>query len=77
MAETIPTFEIFRGTLSTANVKWLESAEGLAAARDRMNQIASEEPGPYFVFSISLRVSVAAVDTTPGGIPNSSNAGVA
>lgn len=45
-----PNFDIFRG-LPDKNAVWVEAVEGLSAARDRMEQIARDKPGNYFVFS--------------------------
>lgn len=61
----VPFFEIFKGRWGDTRVVWLESVQGLAAAQERMAEIASEKPGPYFVFSISDRLALANVDTTP------------
>jgi hypothetical protein len=45
-----PTFDIFRG-VPEKNAVWIDAAEGLLGARERMEQIARVEPGRYFVFS--------------------------
>jgi hypothetical protein len=47
-----PNFDIFSGWPDEYAV-WVETVEGLAAARDRMAQIAAAKPGRYFVFSRS------------------------
>ena len=61
----VPFFEIFRGHSGDRDAAWLESVQGLSAAEERMKEIASESPGAYFVFSISDRLALASVDTTP------------
>lgn len=43
-------FDIFRGQYLEKDAIWLEAVQGLASARDRMRQIAAENPGPYFVY---------------------------
>ena len=45
-----PTFEVFSGGPDRDAV-WLESVEGFSNARERMEQIAEQKPGQYFVFS--------------------------
>lgn len=60
----MPMFEIFRGHYRDKDVVWLEAAESLAAARGRMEKIAAETPGPYFVFSVHDHLVLATVDTT-------------
>lgn len=42
----------------------MESVKGLAAANERMKQIAAEKPGAYFVFSPVNRTVLAIIDTT-------------
>ena len=36
--------------LTEQGVRWVEPVEGLARAQQRMEQIAAEKPGAYFVF---------------------------
>jgi len=45
-----PTFDIFCG-VPDKDAIWYDAVEGLANARDRMEQIARIIPGNYFVFS--------------------------
>lgn len=45
-----PHFDIFKG-VPDKNAVWVERVEGLAAARRRMEELAKERPGSYFVFS--------------------------
>jgi hypothetical protein len=66
MSEHVPTFDIFRGRFNEERkVYWLESVEGLASANRRMQELSTQEPGPYFIFSVWNRTVVAQVDTTP------------
>jgi hypothetical protein len=44
------TFEVFSG-VPDRDAVWLESVEGFSNARERMEQIAEQKPGQYFVFS--------------------------
>lgn len=59
----MPAFEIFRGHYRDKSAVWLEAVESLAAARARMEKIAAEAPGHYFVFSVHDRLVLAVVDT--------------
>jgi len=43
-------FDIWSGTPQQTG-RWLETVAGLDNARKRMQQIATEVPGPYFIFS--------------------------
>jgi hypothetical protein len=44
------TFHILSGT--PRNAKWEDAAEGLSGARERMEQLAGEKAGQYFLLSI-------------------------
>jgi DNA-binding NarL/FixJ family response regulator len=46
----VPVFDIFAGTVDKDAV-WVETVAGLSSARERMEAIAAEKPGHYFVFS--------------------------
>ena len=59
-----PTFDVFSGSL-IRDATWLESAEGLGAATQRMFQLSAIRPGPYFVFDCKQRKVLAATDTSP------------
>jgi hypothetical protein len=52
------TFDIFSGTPEGDGL-WVEAVEGLSNARQRMGQIAAQEPGKYFLFSRSSRSILA------------------
>jgi hypothetical protein len=57
-----PTFDIFSGH-SGENALWLEAVEGLSNARERMQQIAEQKPGPHFVFSVIGQSVLARIET--------------
>ena len=59
-----PKLDIFAGHFGSTDVLWLETVEGLAAARSRMEQIAAQKPGPYFVFFTSDHSVLASVDNS-------------
>ena len=63
MAE--PRFDIFRGIPFEKDAIWVETVEGLANARERMEKLAAEKPGRYFVFAPLSRSILALADTTP------------
>jgi len=63
-------FDIFSGTRK--NATWIETVEGLTAARERLQQIASEKPGQYFIFSALTSISVYEIETF--AIPHPSRA---
>ena len=54
-------FDIFSGTQK--NAAWIETVEGLSAARERLQQIAGKKPGQYFIFSALTRISVCEIET--------------
>ncbi|MGC2330279.1 MAG: hypothetical protein WA581_02400, partial [Candidatus Acidiferrales bacterium] len=55
------TFDIFSGVLDQTPI-WREAVEGIASARERMEQIAANRPGPYFVFCGLSHSVVAKID---------------
>jgi hypothetical protein len=55
-------FDIFSGSPPN-NAIWLEAVEGLSNARERMEQIAAENPGKYFIFSVGSRTVLAEIET--------------
>lgn len=57
-----PTFDILAG-IPAKNAKWLESVSGLANARKRMEELAAETPGTYFVFNPWSCCVLVQVDT--------------
>ena len=54
-------FDIFSGTFKKAS--WIEAVQGLSNARERMQQIAEEKPGQYFLFCTRTHASVAEIQT--------------
>ena len=65
MSLSVPLFDIFQGHYSGKNAIWVAAARGLAAARERMAQLAADKPGPYFVFSTRDQLVLAIIDTGP------------
>ena len=55
------TFHIFSGT--PRNAKWEVAAEGLSSARERMEQLAGEKAGQYFLLSIGTCAILAQTET--------------
>ena len=49
--DTEPRFDIFSGTPDKDAV-WVECVCGLSNARERMERIAAQKPGRYFLFSV-------------------------
>jgi hypothetical protein len=56
------TFDIFSGHLGE-DALWLEAVEGLSNARERMQKIAEQTPGAYFVFSSMGQSVLARLET--------------
>ena len=71
-------FDIFTD-LTEEGVLWLESVEGLANAQRRMDQIAEEKPGAYFVYNIQTASILARTNTRKllRSVPPPTNAGAA
>jgi len=57
-----PAFEIFSGG-PDKDPLWIETVEGLANARARLEQIAILEPGQYFLFSFRSQKLLSRVET--------------
>ena len=57
-----PRFDIFSGQIDK-NALWIETVEGLSNARERMEQIAAEKPGQYFIFSSLSHAVLAQIET--------------
>jgi hypothetical protein len=62
MEKREPRFDIFSGQIDK-NALWIETVEGLSNARERMEQIAAEKPGQYFIFSSLSHAVLAQVET--------------
>ena len=61
---SLPTFDIFRGHYQDKDATWIDAVKGLGNVRDRMRQIANENPGAYFVFSCHDRLGLDILVTT-------------
>jgi hypothetical protein len=57
-----PSFDIFSAGPDKDTV-WIEAVQGLSNARERMEQIAAEKPGQYFVFSNGSDTILAQTET--------------
>jgi hypothetical protein len=64
MKPSAPTYLIFSGRFPETDVLWRESVVGFDAARERMQRLAAQKPGPYFVFSTNMHAVLAAIDST-------------
>jgi len=58
-------YEIFSGSRNK-DPMWLESVEGLRAARERIKEKATATPGEFFVFCTKTYTVVASIDTSEG-----------
>src|SRR5262249_5985084 len=61
----VPKFDIFHGQYGKTDAVWVEAVEGLASACQRMYALATERPGPYFVFCTVSHEVLDSMDTTP------------
>jgi hypothetical protein len=57
-----PTFDIFSGA-SDKDALWVEAVEGWSQAGERMEEIAAEKPGKYFLFSAASHSILARIET--------------
>lgn len=60
--ESVPKFDIFTGAPDRDAV-WVCAVRGLANAKERMDQIAAQRPGRYFIFYPPERTILAQVET--------------
>lgn len=58
-----PLFDIFAGVYGK-DAKWIESVNGLGYAHIRMEELAAQAPGKYFIFSSYSRSVLAQIDTS-------------
>jgi|SRR5215469_1495845 len=58
----LPKFDIFSGN-HDKNAEWIEAVAGLANANKRMQELAAEKPGKYFVFYTGTHKVVATIET--------------
>lgn len=63
MSREEPQFDIFFGAVDRYAV-WVESVCGLSSARGRMEALAAEKPGIYFLFSSQSHTILGLIDTT-------------
>ena len=61
--EREPRLDIFSGTIDESPI-WMEAVRGMVRARQRMNEMAVETPGKYFIFSTFSHTVLAITDTT-------------
>jgi len=59
----VPKLDIFSGTYPGKDAVWLEAAESLAGAYERMKELAKQRPGPYFIFNVLTNERVAYIKT--------------
>jgi hypothetical protein len=62
LMENVPTFDIFSGDMDR-DAMWVCAVKGLAAAKERMERIASTKPGRYFIFLSATHEILAHVET--------------
>jgi hypothetical protein len=55
-------FDIFSGVSETVAL-WLGTVAGLSKAKERMEQIAAEKPGHYFIFCVATSTIVTQMRT--------------
>ncbi len=60
--EPVPKFDIFAGA-PDRDAMWICAVRGLANAKERMERIASERPGRYFIFYSPDRSILAQTET--------------
>ena len=63
MQEPEPYFDVFSGSPG-GDAVWIEVVSGFAAARNRMEELARDIPGKYFLFSTRSQSILAKIDTT-------------
>lgn len=59
---TVPKFDIFSG-VPDRDAVWVCTVQGLATAKERMDRLAAEKPGPYFIFFAPTREIVGRTAT--------------
>jgi hypothetical protein len=60
----VAKYDFFSGVLHGKDAFWVGCTECLEKAKEQMNEMAAETPGPFFVFSVSEQRVVAEVDTS-------------
>ncbi len=56
-------YHIFSGSREKGGL-WLDSVEGLDAAKDRIRQLSEKTPGHYYVFCAKTLEPLVTVDTS-------------
>jgi hypothetical protein len=59
----VRAFDIVSGSVDRG-IFWIDSIEGLDAAKQRVDMIAADRPGKYFVFDVHENLVLYSVDTT-------------
>jgi len=59
---SFPRCDIFSGDPG-ADARWIESTDGLANAKKRMQELAAEKPGKYFILYSATHMVVASIET--------------
>jgi len=59
---SFPRCDIFSGDPG-ADARWIESTDGLANAKKRMQELATEKPGKYFILYTATHMDVASIET--------------
>lgn len=67
-----PRFDIFSSSPDKGTI-WIETVPGLAKTRERMEEIASQVPGRYFVFSAHSDTIIAKIDTSKSVVRSASS----
>lgn len=57
------TFDIYSGAPEDEDAVWVEAVEGLSNARERMGELAKQNPGRYFLFSLGSQSVIAQIYT--------------
>jgi hypothetical protein len=56
------TYDLFSG-FNQQDAMWMESIHGLESAKFRMEQVATENPGAYFLFDLTTSTTVGKTNT--------------
>ena len=59
------TYDVFQGEVNDDPL-WLECADELETALERMKQRAQRSPGKYFVFCVTTKLVLGSIDTSNG-----------
>ena len=64
MRSTKPILDIYKGIFAQGQ-QWMESVHGLEGAQERMEQLAAEQPGDYFVFDPQDHRVLSTINPSP------------